>query len=378
MPSVLSGDRLFFIDPHERYFQFQGNRTSGYLWNLAERRADISRIPDQFAPFCVSGIGESNLLSSGQFKGTLFRFPLRHTTSELSQTIYNDSRVSKLFAQFKNESKYLLMFLKNITSVEVCVRDENSKNTRTLFYVRLADQCVDDVQKCRTRLYEAIKSRSTDNLSVSYLLVIELVTFDNSSRKPARSCFCRYVVNEYYAGGHVSTTLNELRNDPTLALTPVVGTAFDIDFYSGPTSEQSVSSGTAARITDDNVQYLKGDSEQQSSVDGPPPDTSVHPTGHVFCCLPLSTQQTSSTGLPVHINGLFAVSQDRQHLKWPSTGQPIDSDKSLLWNHCLITELVSVSYRNLIFHCFNTLNLDENIVYMAMPDLMHVDEKWQV
>ena len=51
------------------------------------------------------------------------------------------------------------------------------------------------------------------------------------------------------------------------------------------------------------------------------------PSGHVFCFLPLPLEQKSSTGLPVHINGYFSISQNRRHLKWPTAGHKAQSDK---------------------------------------------------
>ena len=51
------------------------------------------------------------------------------------------------------------------------------------------------------------------------------------------------------------------------------------------------------------------------------------PGGHVFCFLPLSLEQKSSTGLPVHVNGYFSISQNRRHLKWPTAGLKSKSDK---------------------------------------------------
>ena len=121
-------------------------------------------------------------------------------------------------------------------------------------------------------------------------------------------------------------------------------------------------------------------------------DESDKPGGHVFCFLPLPLEQKSSTGLPVHINGYFSISQNRRHLKWPTAGHKPQSDKvmwkkiwspgifctkycqtckfcilsvinnkrhlifdfqALLWNQCLLKELVPKAYCTLIIDAIN-------------------------
>ena len=53
------------------------------------------------------------------------------------------------------------------------------------------------------------------------------------------------------------------------------------------------------------------------------------------------------SGLPVHINGFFAVSSNRHQLKWPSikhtdgrSGEKVGvTDKACLWNELLLEEV---------------------------------------
>ena len=86
--------------------------------------------------------------------------------------------------------------------------------------------------------------------------------------------------------------------------------------------------------------------------------------------------------LPAHINGYFAVSQNRRHLRWPSTGQTISSDKILQWNQCLLSQLVPECYVALVTLAFrssqSSTRLSVQDVYAAVPDLERVDEKWSI
>ena len=86
--------------------------------------------------------------------------------------------------------------------------------------------------------------------------------------------------------------------------------------------------------------------------------TNAHePQGHLFCFLPLPLESKSLTGLPVHVNGFFALSQNRRHLKWPSADQDETlTDKSLLWNKGLLQEVLPKAYAELILHVISCLS----------------------
>ena len=105
----------------------------------------------------------------------------------------------------------------------------------------------------------------------------------------------------------------------------------------------------------------------------------LNPVGQVFCFLPLPKEERSASGLPVHVNGSFAVSQNRRHLKWPSVGQTVDGDPALLWNRCLLQEVLPLSYVDLILtatQCPDIVTPQKALA--AVPNLVAVDEKWQV
>jgi len=359
LPSVISGERLFFIDPHERYFLYQGDRTSGYLWNLRERQSELDRIPDQFAPFSSGICGSTeDVMRLGHYQGTLFRFPMRCSPSELSQTTYSRERLEALLHQFESDAKLLLIFLKNVEHLEVLVRDEHSTEASVQFRVSLTADCRNTVRQSRRSIIDAIKSRTTKPFSTTYLLVVETEKFDVG--KSIEKKTYRYWVNEYVAGGKASKVLTELRDDPTVSGIPLVGTAIDLD---GSFSIDDKPSSLLLANKDDN-----SPAEHEKSV----------PSGKIFCFLPLAMQEASATGLPVHVNGYFAVSQNRQHLKWPSVGQSIESDKCLMWNHHLIAELLPMSYTDLLHTATRSKHLMVHDIYAAIPNVVEVDEKWQV
>jgi len=71
-------------------------------------------------------------------------------------------------------------------------------------------------------------------------------------------------------------------------------------------------------------------------------------------------QKRSLTGLPVHVNGFFALSQNRRYIKSPNADQedreafgwPL-TDKSLLWNRCLLEEAIPIAYTAMILEAIS-------------------------
>ena len=86
-----------------------------------------------------------------------------------------------------------------------------------------------------------------------------------------------------------------------------------------------------------------------------PQDSVPEIQGHVFCVLPLPVQKTSLTGLPVHVNGFFALTQNRGQIKFPTAEQEghLLTDKSLKWNKCLLEEAIPRAYATMILEAIN-------------------------
>jgi len=72
--------------------------------------------------------------------------------------------------------------------------------------------------------------------------------------------------------------------------------------------------------------------------------------GRTFSYLPLPRDGSNNTGLPVHVNGAFALEANRKHVKWPSmigherSRDDQHLDKHLLWNQCLLREALPTAY----------------------------------
>ena len=311
LPSILSSKRLGFIDPHEEHFNEGEKRKTGHDWPLGKVPEMMKTIPNQFFPYM--GIFDCNNDSfvRGQYNGTLFRFPLRVSASELSQTLYTEEKVEHLFKSFMDDARLVLLFLRNVESIELYVREKSEEEPRCIFRVKISDDSVQEARCRRGDFFNQIKpgQHMLEPVTTTYPLTIETEKYTGTPEHSAE----RYLVTNYCCGGTVSVQFEKLLTDHELSYLPSVGVAMAIPI--------------GVKCTTPNI------------------------SGHVFCALPLPIQTKSMTGLPVHVNGFFALSQNRRHIKLPNADQEERgelTDKSLLWNCCLLREAVPAAYATLI------------------------------
>ncbi|PFX28348.1 sacsin-like [Stylophora pistillata] len=341
LPSILSGTKIGFIDPHENHFnKGPRERRTGYRWHLRKNREDMNGIPDQFLPY--KGIFDctEEVFSEGRYRGTLFRFPLRTEPSELSQTLYSDERVDRLFKSFCTDSHLVLLFLQQLESVELFVREESESEPRKIFHVQISRESLAFVREKRKVFYNAITpgKRMAEPATVTYPITIVVQSSDGNTQRHS------FLVTSFCSGGGVSSKFKKLLTDKELCYLPSVGVAMAIP--SASTSET--------------------------------PDIQ----GHVFCALPLPLQKKSLTGLPVHVNGFFSLSQNRRHIKTPNADQEDrekQTDKSLLWNTCLMEEVLPQAYSTLIKEATNQrgYNVPPDAIYRAWPNCDNVEPPWK-
>ena len=311
LPSILSNRRLGFIDPHEEHFNEGENRKTGFDCLLKRVPEIMKEIPDQFSPYI--GIFDCNNDSfvRGQYNGTLFRFPLRVSASKLSQTLYSEEKVEHLFKSFMYDARLVLLFLRNVESIELYRREKWEGSPRCIFRVQINDDSVQEARYRREVFFDKIKpgQHMPEPVTTTYPLTIKTEKYASTPELSTE----RYLVTNYCCGGTVSLQFEKLLTDHELSYLPSVGVAMAIPI--------------GVKCTTPNI------------------------SGHVFCALPLPIQAKSITGLPVHVNGFFALSQNRRHIKLPNAYQEEQgelTDKSLLWNCCLLREAVPAAYATLI------------------------------
>ena len=322
LPSILSNTRIGFIDPHEHLSDRHYERT-GFSWHLYQHQA-IVNLTDQFLPY--NGIFDCNdeVFSQGKYNGTLFRFPLRKTPSELSKTLYSEEKMQNLFKSFISDAHLVLLFLRNLESIELYTREKSDSHPRRIFQAKISDESLKLVRSKRAEFYAAIEPGKCMQkpVTVTYPIMIE------TEMESVERGHHFFLVTNYCCGGEVSDHFQRLLIDEELSYLPSVGVAMAIP----------------------------------PRKDLPTLDVA----GHVFCALPLPVQKKSMTGLPVHVNGFFALSQNRRHIKTPNADQDNRgqlTDKSLLWNCCLMEEAVPKAYVTMLREAIRTFNVPLEAVY---------------
>lgn len=346
MPSILSGGRLGVIDPIQKYF-----KSSTHSFNFANDRELIDTYPHQFEPFCGLFDCDTDTFRNGHYSGTVFRFPLRTTASTVSDTLYTTEKVENLFSSFKAESHLIILFLKYLECIKVYRRDDKSKGPVLLYEVKLADDCLEEVRGKRSEFLNKTKANQwlDKPLVATYPVTLEQISYDEGEAHTERY---RWLVTNYFCGGHGSVNFRRLHRDTELRCTPWVGVAMPLDI-----------DGTL-------------NTSELSEEDG-----------HVFCFLPLSLERKTPTGLPVHVNGFFALEQNRKYLKWPGTDSRLREDlldKRIQWNLCMLKEALPKAYVHLLMSAIrrhqrtDDLSISSDVIYRAFPDFSKVDKKWEI
>ena len=149
LPTILSGNRLAYLDPHEEIWQ----REAGKWYDIQPNAHNL----DTFAPF-------ENLcrfsVHAGNFAGTFFRFPLRNVRRErgVSSHLYNVYKLRELLTALREEAKYILLFLRSVRSIKVFEIAQNGAH-QNLLEVSIREISYDQLSNKRSQFQKDLKSR---------------------------------------------------------------------------------------------------------------------------------------------------------------------------------------------------------------------------
>ncbi|KAL5004239.1 hypothetical protein ScPMuIL_017695 [Solemya velum] len=323
-PTIISGDRLLVIDPLQR-------NPNHVCWTRKLKKASdirliLSTIIGKF------GFTEQSL-TSGIFSGTIIWLPLRSTFSRLSNNVYNEAKVDDLFQSFKTEAPITLLFLKSLQKIEWY----NGQNIQYSVQVKDTDG---QILKQKANFQKMIKDKTEEAGDKVIDLKMSIQTELHADGGCEEDITKWLVVNLLSSKSGLSETMLELMKDKSLSYPPYVSIAMPLEM---------------------NTSEFKG---------------------HVFCFLPLPLESRSLTGFPVHVNGFFALSQSRRHVKWSSADEKTNS--CVAWNECLVMELLPRIYKlvleKLISDSEHNGNTKEwvSLVYRSIPDKKFVQANWDL
>ncbi|XP_064596794.1 sacsin-like [Liolophura sinensis] len=341
-PSVVSGDTLLLLDPSKP----EGKSCTLHL--LSKNKRTVQCMWRSFERVLSSTIFDTN--TKDGFDGTVFRFPLRKSPSELSRGLYDDEKICHLLESFRTEMMLILVFLRSLDSVEIWRSKVACGDSPELsFSACLMEKSAKERRDRKTGLEEDVffaKTGYRRTSTVSYQVTDHLTTLSFSlSWTVASLCL---------GGKEIPLSL-----DPIMESPPFVGVAI-----------------VAVPKTSREVIMRMGLMEKALQ-------------GHVYCFLPLPLVNTNNTGLPVQINGFFALSANRHHLKWPTADEEqhccdTRGDGSSRWNKDLLTRAIPRAYCDLITKLIETSKAESNTeesvraVYEAFPSVTSVNGIWTI
>lgn len=335
-PCIISGDKVLFIDPQQPPDKVNATIDVCTIDDLEQDGLDSHA----FWTALEGTFGLTRKVVKGRYyRGTIIWFPLREKKSEVSDTLYDDAKVMDLLDSFQSEASSLLIFLTNLETISIYTRSKVNQ-MKEMAKVEIIDSG-GTVKKKRTEFQKKIRSLPSgyneSDIKCNYEMTVRATTEKQYE-------VTNWLVVNYFAGRTAIPEFRNLMQDRTLGYSPVVGVARPLGKHS---------------------ETFKG---------------------HVFCFLPLPREGPGLTGLPIHVNGYFALSQNRHHLKCETHeqhGKKID-DKSILWNKFLISEALPKAYMILVQATIEISKRDGNTselvktVYTCLPIGTKTSRSWVV
>ncbi|XP_060572031.1 sacsin-like [Ruditapes philippinarum] len=333
-PCVISGSKILMIDPQQPSNQINAMVNLSRIGTLEKHGLNAEAFWEAFDG--AFGI-KPGIVANGYYEGTLFWFPLRQYCSEVSETLYDEEKVMDLFEGLQLEASSILLFLRNLESINIYTR-RNENPISEIVKIELHDTN-GSVRKNRFEFKEKVKKL---NSAYQEKDIWNDVQISINILKNGKSNISKWMVVNYYVGSSSNLNFQKLIHDENFCYSPYVGVAAPLE------------------------------SKKRTFE------------GHVFAFLPLPKEGSRLTGLPVHVNGFFALSQNRHHLKLETEEQRdkrID-DKSILWNKYLICEAIPLAYQilvnSLIQRSIGCENVSDSIhhVYACLPDSSKTHKTW--
>jgi sacsin len=328
VPSFISREQLVIFDPNIHHLKrhIKDRSRPGILIDLATKPESLTRYHDQFQPY--NGVFGCNAMQTSDgfyYDGTLFRFPFRTasqaSSSDICKTAYGRDRIEAIVSSLCECASTLLIFSQHIKEVEVYELDGSSQPDEMHLVLSVSKPSVQPFRRRVVNNEEPFikqcskwwtKYRESQIQSPEFPSGCELVNIV-TTKEPSELSRCdrRYSSDQMWfvvsaSGTDASLKIARSPEGRARGFLPCGGAAFVIQKACGKGSQKS-------RVSSD-------------------------VSGELFCFLPLSIP----TGLPVHVNGYFAIMPNRVEI-WKRTilrSQPIEVE----WNEALMVDALARAY----------------------------------
>ncbi len=319
VPSFISREHLVVFDPNIHHLQrhIKDRSRPGIRINLAKKPESLTSYHDQFQLYNgVFGCNTMHTLRGFYYDGTLFRFPFRTatqaSTSDISKTAYGRGRIQTIVSGLCECASTLLIFSQNVKKVEVYELHESSQPQKMRLVLSVNKEVKDKAPFIKQCSKWWVQYRESQTPYTEYPSGCEHVKIETKKEPSELSrCSRRHMSNLTWfvvsaSGTDASVAIARSQEGRARGYLPCGGVAFVVQRFSRKDScESSVGSD---------------------------------PCGELFCFLPLSIP----TGLPVHVNGYFAIMSNRVEIwkRMMMQSQPIEVE----WNEALMEDALARAY----------------------------------
>ena len=339
LPSFITGSSIVFFDPHEKYLNHV-RKCKGLRYKLPNQTL-VSRHIDQFKPY--NGIFNCNVIDFPKdgYQGSLFRLPLRTTeqakVSDIFGQSYTHDDILKLLELTIEAAGNMLLFTQNVQSIQIYHIAENAldaANPELLFTIQRTSKLLNDEHIP----FEPILPRLSVLTNTDIVKENHIYSFEQTVSEQ-----CKTLIGMDNILLSTSKTL--------WIVSWATGNKRSLEMYKSCLSDNSFPVAAVA------IPYCND--KEQTGYCLESIDNFFYRTGHLFCFLPLPVK----TGLPVHINGCFSVSNDRRQLVLIT-----DDDKNKprkTWNEALMEDALVNAYVHLL-ESIQLINLDSTYKYYKL------------
>ncbi|KAL5993451.1 hypothetical protein ACLOJK_014376 [Asimina triloba] len=346
IPGFVSGENIVMFDPHACNLPGISPTHPGLRIRFIGRRI-FEQFPDQFAPFLHFGCDLQHA-----FPGTLFRFPLRNenmaSRSQIKKEKYGPEDVLSLFSSFSEGLSESLLFLQNVRTISIFVKEgagydmsllhrvsrnaikesesEALPSHDLLSFVHGNHQNGMDKELFFCKLSGAPESDLPQNCQKI------VVTESNLSGEKSHI----WMVSECLGGGRArrKSVSRDNRHHNFIPWASVAAYLYSVSENDAKESSDDVHSTEVQPISNilDHHQIPSGSRQHSREF-----------VGRAFCFLPLPI----TTGLPTHINAYFELSSNRRDIWFGNDmtgGGKVRSD----WNIFLLEDVVAPAYGHLL------------------------------
>uniref|UniRef100_A0AAQ4QEP6 Sacsin molecular chaperone n=1 Tax=Gasterosteus aculeatus aculeatus TaxID=481459 RepID=A0AAQ4QEP6_GASAC len=355
IPIIMSREFMIMFDPNINHISkhIRDSSNPGIKINWSKQQKRLRKFPNQFKPFinvfnCQLPLAED---SPYKYNGTLFRLPFRTeqeaSASEISSLYYNTTDIYSLVDEFSICGHRFILFTQHVGSMVL----------KYLKYEEPNPAGAQDVVTINKSVWSSKSSYGPLSILKSAAKVMKKVASTNRvpADVPKSGCIIRVLVEEFH---NVFKRIVDLHSPLFRGSEEDPNQYFEMAAKGIQTRRLTDEmSAKAVEVTNwlicscmDVTEALKFSLSDSGKRLGLVPcggvavllseeenrkwtvKTNATPIGEVFCYLPLRIK----TGLPVHINGCFAVTSNRKEIwKTDTKGQ---------WNSVFMRHVIVQGY----------------------------------